>query len=102
MDEIRHLRDGKRGAFVYLVDGQQRAEMVYVMYAAHRMVIEHTEVDESLKGQNIGKKLLETLVYYVREHGIKVVPYCPFAKAMLEKTKEWQDILEVKSDGSLG
>lgn len=98
MGEIRHLRDGKRGAFVYFVEGQQLAEMVYVMYAAHRMVIEHTQVDESLKGQNIGKKLLETLVLYVREQDIKVVPYCPFAKAMLEKTKEWQDILEVKSE----
>ena len=58
------------------------------------MIIEHTEVDESLKGQNVGKKLLESLVHYVREHKIKVVPYCPFAKAMLERTKEWQDILE--------
>jgi predicted GNAT family acetyltransferase len=98
MDEIRHLRDGLRGAFAYFVDGQMLAEMVYVMYAKKRMVIEHTEVDESLKGQNIGKKLLETLVHYVREHDIKVVPYCPFAKAMLEKTKEWQDIIEVKKD----
>jgi predicted GNAT family acetyltransferase len=101
MGEIRHLREGQRGAFVYFVDGKQLAEMVYVMYAAHRMIIEHTEVDESLKGQQIGKRLLESLVQYVREHGIKVVPYCPFAKAMLEKTKEWQDILEVRKDGAI-
>lgn len=65
------------------------------------MVIEHTEVVESLKGQNIGKKLLENLVHYFGEQGIKVVPYCPFAKAMLEKTKEWQDIVEVKKDGAI-
>ena len=101
MGEIRHLRDGLRGAFAYFVDGHQLAEMVYVMYAAKRMVIEHTEVDESLKGQNIGKKLLESLVQYVREKGIKVVPYCPFAKAMLDKTIEWQDVVEVKSDGEI-
>ena len=101
MGEIRHLQDGKRGVFVYFVNGEQLAEMAYVMYAAKRMVIEHTEVDESLKGQNIGKKLLENLVHYVREQGIKVVPYCPFAKAMLEKTKEWQDIVEVKKDGAI-
>lgn len=101
MGEIRHLQDGKRGAFVYFVDRQMLAEMEYVMYAAKRMVIEHTEVDESLKGQSIGKKLLESLVHYVRDHDIKVIPYCPFAKAMLEKTKEWQDILEVKKDGAI-
>jgi len=94
MGEIRHLEDGKRGAFAYFVEGNLLAEMVYIMYSAKRMIIEHTEVDESLKGQNVGKKLLESLVHYVREHKIKVVPYCPFAKAMLERTKEWQDILE--------
>ena len=96
MGEIRHLQDGKKGAFAYFVEGQLLAEMVYNMYSAKRMIIEHTEFDESLKGQNIGKKLLESLVHYVRELDIKVVPYCPFAKAMLQRSKEWQDILEVK------
>ena len=96
MGEIRHLREGKKGAFAYFIEDQLMAEMVYTMYAPKRMVIEHTEVDESLKGQQIGKQLLETLVNYVREHEIKVVPYCPFAKAMLQRTKEWQDILETK------
>ena len=96
MGEIRHLQEGKRGAFAYFIDGKLLAEMVYIMYSAKRMIIEHTEVDESLKGQNIGKRLLESLVHFVREHEIKVVPYCPFAKAMLEKTLEWQDILEEK------
>ena len=61
MGEIRHLEDGKRGSFAYFVDGKLLAEMVYIMYSAKRMIIEHTEVDESLKGQNIGKKLLESI-----------------------------------------
>ncbi len=57
------------------------------------MIIEHTEVDDSLKGQVSGKKLLEELVNYVRANQIKVIPICPFANATLKRTKEWQDVL---------
>jgi uncharacterized protein len=97
MGEIKHNQDDKKGAFVYEVEGKQLAAMFYVMVGPHKMIIDHTEVDESLKGQNIGKKLLGTLVEYVREHEIKVIPLCPFANAMLKKITEWQDIVEVRS-----
>lgn len=96
MGEFLHKQTGTKGAFIYEVDGAQLGKMEYVMAGPERMIIEHTEVDESLKGQNIGKKLLENLVHYVREHKIEVIPLCPFAKAMLNKITEWQDIL-VKS-----
>ena len=57
------------------------------------MIIEHTEVDESLKGQGIGIRLLEALVDYVRAEGIKVIPLCPFAKANFAKRSDLQDVL---------
>ncbi|NCI46806.1 GNAT family N-acetyltransferase [Sediminibacterium soli] len=93
MTEIQHETTEKGGSFYYEKDGKRLAEMVYVLAGAHKMIIEHTEVGESLKGQGVGKKLLETLVMYVREKGIKVVPLCPFAKATFDKVKEWQDVL---------
>ena len=69
------------------------AEMVYVMAGPKKMIIEHTEVDESLKGQGIGAKLLESLVDYVRKEEIKVIPLCPFAKATFKKRSDLQDVL---------
>jgi len=90
---IQHKHDDKRGSFYYEVDGKQLAEMVYTMAGDTKMIIEHTEGDDSLKGQGVGKKLLTALVTYVGEHHIKVVPLCPFANATFEKTKEWQDVL---------
>jgi predicted GNAT family acetyltransferase len=93
MGEIKHAQDEKGGMFFYEVDGQQLAAMVYVMAGEQKMIIEHTEVDDSLKGQGIGKKLQAELVNYVRERQIKVIPLCPFANATFQKTKEWQDVL---------
>jgi predicted GNAT family acetyltransferase len=93
MNNIQHQHDDKRGSFFYESEGKKLAEMVYVMAGADKMIIEHTEVDESLKGQGVGKALQAALVDYVRENKIKVMPLCPFAKAMFNRTPEWQDML---------
>lgn len=90
---IKHRQEGKGGAFYYEQDGKQMAEMVYVTSGPQQMIIEHTEVDESLEGQGIGKHLLEELVNYVRANNIKVIPLCPFANAVIKRRKEWQDVL---------
>ena len=79
--------------FFYEIDGVKLGEMVYHMKDASTMVIEHTEVDDSLQGQGIGKKLLAHLVDFVRENNIKVIPECTYANATLKRMKEWQDVL---------
>ncbi|HLF64469.1 MAG TPA: GNAT family N-acetyltransferase [Saprospiraceae bacterium] len=94
MQNVKHDSQGPKGAFIYEVEGQKLAEMVYTMAGEKKMIIEHTDVDESLKGQGIGKKLQAELVDYVRANGIKVVPLCPFANATFKRMKEWQDVLQ--------
>ena len=74
-------------------EGERLAAMVYKMAGPKKMVIEHTEVDERLKGQGVGVRLLEHLVEFVRKDNIKVVPFCPFAKATFRKREDLQDVL---------
>jgi len=93
MHEIRHVFDGQKGSFYIEVNNQKVATLDYVMANDNKLIIEHTGVDESLKGQGIGKKLLEKLVVYTREKKISVMPLCSFANAVLKKTPEWQDVL---------
>lgn len=91
--EIQHQSDGRRGAFYLAESNKHIAEMVYVMAGLTKMIIEHTEVDESLKGKRVGEKLLEALVDFVRKEGIKVIPLCPFANATFKKRTDLQDVL---------
>jgi predicted GNAT family acetyltransferase len=63
------------------------------MKAPDLMIIDHTEVDESLQGQGIGKKLLEQLVLFARTYDIKVVSHCQFANVTFQRMKDWQDVL---------
>jgi predicted GNAT family acetyltransferase len=90
---IQHKQVGKKGMFFVGQDGAIRAEMVYTLSSADKMIIEHTEVEDSLKGKGVGKQLVETAVSYARNHGHKIVPLCPFAKTILEEVTEWQDVL---------
>jgi len=75
-------------------DGKVEAEMVYHMTTPNKMVIEHTEVDDELRGQNVGYELVHAAVEYARQHQIKITVWCPFAKKVFDKKADWRDVLD--------
>ena len=90
---IQHKTVGTKGTFFVESDGRNVAEMVYTMSTPDRMMIEHTEVDESLKGKHVGSDLVARGVEFAREQQIRIVPLCSFARAIFKKTPEYQDVL---------
>lgn len=89
---IQHREDEHEGVFYLRENGQDIAEMVYRKEPG-RMIIEHTEVDEQLRGKNIGFQLVEQGVEYARQAHLKIVPLCEFARKTIERHKEFQDVL---------
>ena len=81
------------GRYVTQVEGHE-AEMTYSRAGATRIIIDHTGVPEALKGMGVGKALVKAAVDDARKEGFKIIPLCPFAKAVLEKTPEWQDVVQ--------
>ncbi len=65
-------------------NGEELAEMPYTIEKG-RMVIQHTEVDKSLRGNNIGFQLVERGVEYARQEHLKILPVCKYAKKVLQK-----------------
>jgi len=57
------------------------------------MIIDHTEVIEKHEGKGIGKQLVITAIDFARQHGMKVLPICPFANAIMAKAVEYKDLL---------
>jgi uncharacterized protein len=90
---IQNKKVGNKGMFYVGQDGAILAEMVYTMPSPDKMIIEHTEVDESLEGKGVGKQLVQTAVEYARTHNIKIIPLCIFTKSVLDRKKEWQDVV---------
>lgn len=91
--EIKHEDNGKKGKFYIEIEGKQEAEMTYTYAGKDKMIIDHTEVSEKLKGQGIGYKLVEAAVDFMRTNHIKVIPLCPFANAVFKKKTEYSDRL---------
>ena len=90
---IQHQRTGSKGMFYVEYEGEIAAEMIYTMPSEDKMIIEHTEVDEVLQGQNVGYELVHAGVEYARHHGLKIIATCPFARAVLQKKPDWADVM---------
>lgn len=92
--EIKQSDNGKKGSFYIEIDNVKVAEMTYTHAAPNKLIIDHTEVSDTLKGQGVGYKLIDASVLYMRSNALKVVPLCPFANAVFKKkAQEYMDIL---------
>jgi predicted GNAT family acetyltransferase len=89
----RKQRDNK-GMFYVENEGEIQAKMTYHMTAPDKMVIEHTEVGDDLRGQKVGYQLVEAAVEYARQQNIKITVWCPFAKKVFDKKPDWHDVLD--------
>lgn len=71
------------------------AEMVYHFIDKTTLVITHTEVDETIEGKGIGRKLVAAAVDYARKNSFKIKATCPFAKKVLDRSPEFADVYNV-------
>lgn len=69
------------------------AKITYLYSDDDIITVDHTYVSEELGGTGAGKLLLKELIDWARKEKIKIIPVCPFVKAQIEKTKEYQDML---------
>lgn len=86
------ILEGTNRFYVNDAEGHQVAEVVFVPTGEHLVIIEHTDVDKSLKGQGVGKKLVARVVEKMRREKRKIIPLCPFARHEFETTPEYADI----------
>ncbi len=91
--EIQRDEHGKNGAFFIDQDGEWVAELTYVKTGDGEITIDHTEVDDKLRGKGIGEYLVKAVVEFARKNGLKIKPNCPFAKKIIDATPEYQDVL---------
>lgn len=91
-ESIKHLQAGSKGAFYLGKPGKFQAELSYTLAGSTKMIIDHTRVDDSLRGQGIAQQLVERAVAFAREKNLKVLPLCPYANGQFKKHPEWNDL----------
>ena len=93
MNEVQLKINDKKGSFFIEIDGKQEAEMTFVFAGEDKIIIDHTGVNPGNEGKGLGKQMVAQAVTYARENNIKIIPLCPFAKKVFDKTQEFRDVL---------
>ena len=89
------MDEGETGGRVFIEQNRELlAEMTYSKAGDRLIIIDHTDVDESLKGQGIGRLLLDVIVSMIRRQGKKIIPLCPYAKSVFDKDSSIRDVLQ--------
>ena len=83
----------KTGIFFIEQDGRTVGKMTYSRADNNTIVIEHTEVDDELKGKGAGKQLVAAAVEWARNNNMKIKPMCSFASGVFERVSEYRDVL---------
>ena len=92
--EIKFEESASKGSFYIEEGGKQLGQMVFSKAGPDRIIIEHTEVSDALRGKNAGKQLVAASVDYARKNKLKILPLCPFARKVFDRVKEYSDVQE--------
>jgi uncharacterized protein len=90
--DVTHEPGPRMGEFVLQHDGKRVGRMNYARQD-QRIEILHTEVDPAMRGQHLGRRLVEAAVDWARVEGMQIVPLCAYAKAIFAKVPEFGDVL---------
>ena len=70
-----------------------KADVASKRFVTEQMVINHTQVFDGYEGQGIARQLVMAAVDFARKNNRTIVPVCSYAKAVLTRTDEYQDVL---------
>ena len=93
MIEIKQIKDEAKGRFAAMDNEKEAGAIFYTSAGESKIILDHTEVDDAYRGQSIGKKILMYIVEFARENNIKIIPICPYAKSVFDKTESIRDVL---------
>lgn len=79
---------------IYCEDGEKKliAEVTFPEVSKGIVCINHTFVDNSLRGQGIASELLTLATQLIRENGWKTRATCSYAQKWFEKHDDYSDV----------
>ena len=69
-----------------------------LVFASYRMqdgayALVHVEADPDLRGTGAAGRFMAALIQHARENGLKLAPYCSYARAWFQRHPEAGDLL---------
>jgi len=90
-NEVNHRFEVQLGNGTY-------AQLAY-MRKNGSFVLTHTEVPPPWEGRGIAAELTRVALEYARQHGLSVVPSCPYVQYYLDRHAEYQSLVSGEPGG---
>lgn len=87
------FKEEKNRFALYNDEGTEIGEMTWSPAGDDLIIIDHTFVDPTYRGQNLAGQLVEHGVEMARQKNLKILPLCPFAKKEFAEKSEYGDVL---------
>jgi len=91
--EVLRSEEGSKGRFAAMDNDIEAGHITYSKAGDTMLILDHTEVNDAYRGQGIGKVIVMHIVDIARRDGLKILPLCPFAKSVFDRTEEIKDVL---------
>lgn len=89
---MAEIKQGTNKFYIGDDENNPQAQITFNQQNDNQINIDHTGVPEEMGGQGIGSQLVKAVVDYARGNNLKVSATCPFAKSVIEKHDEYQDV----------
>ncbi len=90
--DIRLHEDHGKGAFTARVGDREVAKMTFTRVNPGLIIVDHTETFPGFEGRGVGADLVAHGVQWARDRGQQIMPLCPFARSMFERTPAYADV----------
>lgn len=95
--EVSQVTHDKENSQLYIEVQGSRAFVDYKL-RNDRIYLIHAEVPVALRGQSMGKKLVNNVLEKLIEEGYdkehRIIAKCPFVKHVVARSEKWRDIVE--------
>lgn len=94
--QIQHQDTSEKGVFFINDENEHRiAELTYFWNQTNVFSIDHTWIDDSLRGQGVAKILFNKAIHFARDKNVKIIPICSYASAMFQRDSSLADVLYI-------
>jgi predicted GNAT family acetyltransferase len=75
-----------------------RGVLSYEKVGARTLDLQHTKVDESLRGKGVAEALAKAAFAYIRENHLLAIATCSYIQRWLERHPEQRDVVVTKAE----
>jgi len=87
-------RTGNGGIITLQNEEEEVGRLTYTIFPEeHKLIISFVLVHSRFEGKGMGKYLVDEAIKFARENGFKIYPHCSYARSVMNRMKDVDDIL---------